>query len=1155
VVVPIHSMVKLRFSKKLGKQLIVALVFVMLSLFGSNSITSVFAGGSCATNPLATCWPCDPSCTANGNVCAETAGWKCYTNPTDVSNVCDWSKAVNTTNCPDGKTCQWAPFTSNVSNSCGNGCIRVNGTGTITPTPTITGNPTTTPSITGEPPITFPPTLTPPMCWPCLGSNTCGEDVPSSKWRQKPKPHTGEQKVCTNNSMQCPTLASCECPSTIQSCTWTEYKNTAPSCTITIDKPSVNRKDNVSPKITLSVQDKDYGDTVQLSGYSVSNYCAKILTTGGTEPQNLVVKAGSDNPNDTTASVVFNVDHINAHGIFTPDPTANNPFRSLCNSTITFEITDVKGDELDATTTRQCSASFRVVNDAPELASNVEIYDLDPVTNVRTSGNLVNGNAIYVASSNVNERPNYCSDPLNANTLECAGAKSPVKTRTNPFDVVYTVRDDNGLKDINYASLWLQKNGEPNYPVQTGGGRRKSVQGIFSDYRTTELNNRFEDDNRFHWITRADFNTNLLTASNPNSNFFGIRTGLTGTGSYVASKRFQVSTFQQWQAQGFPDCLDKSNKCKFPNNVPNSSQALLSTDRNDRGNYTWDVTADTPFNKSQKWVCYDTDLTTKLVDNCDGTCAACIRRSPSSASNGVEQVDANTLRFRFQLQVNDRMLEGNYSLRLTADDKVGSRLNNSSNEWVAVRRNGVVCAAGNCANGNNLDIYLDKTAPDATISFQQGTGDELRAVVTGLNDFTEGSGVAGKYGLVMMRQTEAGTKEFLKTRTGCTLDGSANSVNCAAAGIAEGYTFSGVGLQGGDIVSAYVCIYDRAGNGACKKDKYQAYTVQDNWVKTSLGTIYSNSQVGSNRALKVQLPSAPNDRSKAAKTGVNQPSLTYNSYVDQKYTLLTGMFITGAQAAGVQGGNSDQFPSGFQGAYRNLTSNSWLRVGITDTTSVTDWYARTLALANFNCPNLGSNCVRFTAGDKNQFAAQLADASAAFKIITVNANMTIDFATISCRNNTLIFVPTGINVAISSQLVKATGTDNCVFVIADGGKLSILDNETQQFEKDNSPSTEKDVDIDIFQASIIAEGTFETVKGNKGADEKFDQLQIHGFVFSRKTTPKLGRDLVFSENTKYPSEWLFYDSTVLHNLRDILGTTKYIELKCGTSAHPVCSDK
>jgi hypothetical protein len=169
--------------------------------------------------------------------------------------------------------------------------------------------------------------------------------------------------------------------------------------------------------------------------------------------------------------------------------------------------------------------------------------------------------------------------------------------------------------------------------------------------------------------------------------------------------------------------------------------------------------------------------------------------------------------------------------------------------------------------------------------------------------------------------------------------------------------------------------------------------------------------------------------------------------------------------------------------------------------------------------------------------------------------MTIDFATISCRNNTLIFVPTGINVAISSQLVKATGTDNCVFVIADGGKLSILDNETQQFEKDNSPSTEKDVDIDIFQASIIAEGTFETVKGNKGADEKFDQLQIHGFVFSRKTTPKLGRDLVFSENTKYPSEWLFYDSTVLHNLRDILGTTKYIELKCGTSAHPVCSDK
>jgi hypothetical protein len=894
---------------------------------------------------------------------------------------------------------------------------------------------------------------------------------------------------------------------------------------------------------------------IQISGYSVSNYCAKILTTGGTEPQNLTVKAGSNTPGDTSASVTLNVDHLNAHGIFTPAPNQNNPYRSICDATVTIEITDLKGDASDSTVTRQCSASFRVINDAPEQGSTFEIYDNEPEAAARTGGNLISGNKIYVASSPISERPSYCSNPLNSANLECTGSKTPVKTRTNPFEAVLTVRDDNGLKDINYATIWLQKNGEPEYPVQTAGGRRRSVQGIFSDYRNTELNSLANDLNKNHWLTRADINTNLLS---PNTNFYGIRFNSDGTGSYNVARRFQTSSFQDWQAQGFPDCLDTANKCKTPNRVPLVSRNIFTTDRSVKSNYTWDVTEDNAFNKSQRWVCYDTNLTTRLVDNCDGTCAACIRRTPGTGS-GVSQVDANTLKFRFQIQVNDRMLEGNYSLRVTADDKVGSRLNNMTNEWGAVRSNGNICA-GNCANGNNLDIIVDKTPPDLTVSFEQGTGDELTAVVTGLNDSTEGSGVAGKYGLVMMRQTESGTREFLKTSGGCALDGSANSVNCAAAGIVEGYRFSGAGLQGGDIVSAYVCIYDNAGNGACKKDKYQAYTVQDNWVKTSLGTVYSSTGSSNNAAFKLQIPSAPNDRSKAAKMGMNQPSLVYGNYSIQRYTLLTGMFITGAQAAGVQGGNSDQFPSGFDTAYRNLISNPWIKTTITDTTTVSDWYARTLALANFNCPNLGTDCVRFTAANRDQFAAHLSDSSAKYKIITLQSSMVgtqggINQSTVSCRNNSLIFVPSGINIEISSQLIKATGIDNCIFIVADGGKLAILDNETQEFEKDNTPSTEKDVDIDLFQASIIAEGTFETVKGTKGADNKFDQLQIHGFVFSRRNTPKLGRDLVFSENTKYPSEWLFYDSSVLENLRGIVGATKFMELKCGTSAHPVCSDK
>jgi hypothetical protein len=48
--------------------------------------------------------------------------------------------------------------------------------------------------------------------------------------------------------------------------------------------------------------------------------------------------------------------------------------------------------------------------------------------------------------------------------------------------------------------------------------------------------------------------------------------------------------------------------------------------------------------------------------------------------------------------------------------------------------------------------------------------------------------------------------------------------------------------------------------------------------------------------------------------------------------------------------------------------------------------------------------------------------------------------------------------------------------------------------------------------------------------------------------------LVFSENRQLPSEWIIYDAQVNEGLRKLLGVSRYSELKCGASSHPVCEE-
>jgi hypothetical protein len=893
--------------------------------------------------------------------------------------------------------------------------------------------------------------------------------------------------------------------------------------------------------MTLSVSDSDYGDTVEITGYRVENHCALIRTTGGTSLSNgIVVKPGTAQGNEISSfSTNFVVNQQIAHGVFTGNP-------SLCQARVVIEVRDRIGEAGDTQDVAQCTANFTVRNEAPQLGA-VEMYDRDPVTSLRRSGNLVNGSsAVWLSSQDFNSRPAQCNSPVDVdgNPVTDCDPETPIRTKTNPFEFFFTVSDANGAKDINYGGIWIQRNDIPGganapvYPVVSNTAR-SSFTAMYSDY-----SDRFIA-NGFHWITRADHNANLATGTN---RFSGMRLG--GGGSGNSSSGLRSSLYREWQSVGFPDCLETSYGCQNTN-VPSASQSGFNGNGADYHNYLWDVVSNTT-----NYICYDNTFSPRVTSNCDQSCAACVRRSQTSA---IQQVDANTMRFGFEIQVNEPMAEGRYAVLLMADDKVGVGLN-SGPQWASFTRSGAYCSG---CGANQFVLGIDKSFPTYTTRFREGIGDEIYADVANISDNLSGYG--GLYRIVYYKQDPEGTRSFLtNSALTCQFNG---QQNCYTGPTPQsGFTFVGYGVRGKDLVRAYVCLYDVAGNGGCRPDDMNPpFVAQSNWMKTSMGSIYSNNNPESANAFSIQMPSnPPNTDQSLADDILYAPYFNSNLH---DYSFVNGAYISAATAPGVSGGQSGQ-QGGLQGYYRQLTAgNLFNRSGLIDNSGTRigsgGWYARLLSISNFNCPSLrnvgttlpsgvNSECHTFNETSPAMLQSRLSDATSKNKITILTLptgsvhNINTDLV---CKNTNIVFIASG-TLAINSQLRKSrTGLspDVCLFVVNDGATLQIGDQADNQ-------SLSGTTEIDRFEGSVVADGNFITPLGSRGSNGKFDQLQIHGFVYASKVTPLFQRDLVFSENRQLPSEWIIYDAQVNEGLRKLLGVSRYSELKCGASSHPVCEE-
>lgn len=1113
-------------------------VLITAAIIGSISLLS-FVPTVDANVMLTQC----AACNNIGNTCVEISGYQCASQAVIQATCGGVAPGYEDYWCfrKNGEDYYCAALVNISDKACGNRCIRVTrksggggGGGTPTSPPPVTTPWPSTPPPTYWPTPTPPPP--PPYCTPEQGYNTCQPSEAPTKFRTRPVSYSCEIKTAYPGGWQCSSQSPCSCGSSISYSSYVRYYNNSPSCSISLDRTSVTRED-APINMNLTVTDADYGDTVEITGYRVENHCALIRTTGGASLSNgIVVKLGSDSPGYTMQNNQFVINQQIAHGVYTGNP-------SLCQARVVIEIRDRIGEAGDTQDIAQCSATFTVRNEAPQL-TGVELYDRDPVNSLRRPGNLVNGSAaVWVSSQDFNARPAQCNSPVDVdgNPPTDCDPETPIVTKTNPFEFFFTVRDGNGARDINYGGIWLQRSDIPNganapvYPVVSGGSRT-SITAMYSDYSDRFISNGF------HWITRADLNANLATGTN---RFSGMRIGGSGTGN--SSSPFRSSLYREWQIAGFPDCLETSYGCQT-SNIPPSSQGGFGGNAGNYHDYLWDVVSNT-----NNYICYDNSLSPRVTSTCDNSCAACIRRSQT---NAIQQVDNNTVKFGFEIQANETLGEGRYSILLMADDKVGVGLN-AGPQWGAFTRNGAYCT--NCG-ANQFVLGIDKSFPTYTTRFREGIGDEIYADVANITDNL--SGYAGLYRIIYYKQDPEGIRTFL-TNAGlnCQYNG---QQNCYTGPTPQsGFTFLGYGVRGKDIVHAYVCLYDVAGNGGCRRDDMNPeFVAQANWMKTSMGSIYSNVSSSSASAFSVQMPSnPPNTDQSLADDILYAPYFNSNLH---DYSFTNSAYISAAIAPGISGGQQNQ-QGGVQGFYRRLdAAHLFNRTGIIDNSGTRigsgGWYARILSIANYNCPglrNLGTTselgvnnrCHTFTESSASMLQGRLGDASSQNKIIILNLpngiqNVNTD---LTCRNTNIIFIASG-TLAINGQLRKSRAglaSDACVFVVNEGATLQIGDLPESQ-------SLAGTTEIDRFEAGVIADGNFITELGTRGSNGKFDQLQIHGFVYAAKTTPLFLRDLVFSENRQLPSEWIIYDAQMNDALRSLLGVSRYSDLRCGASSHPVC---
>ena len=509
---------------------------------------------------------------------------------------------------------------------------------------------------------------------------------------------------------------------------------------------------------------------------------------------------------------------------------------------------------------------------------------------------------------------------------------------------------------------------------------------------------------------------------------------------------------------------------------------------------------------------------------------------------------------------------------------------------------------------NNVNFLVDNTLPQLNPVLSAYDADilEFKVSVTDNNKLPTNKGPAFFAPYVFVQKRD-GTKYFLnlvdpKTMTptdfkvdgtifGNTLAYNGNLVNISSLlkttvgnnGHKQTITMyisgpEGLELSGGDKIYYGVCVYDVAGNIKCTQDDLCSPPppeppggIGNNWIKTSLNNVYSK---GGFEGLP-DYHQLLNIREYPVLGKNNKVKGLFENYLEpfrsSRATLGNFSMVLNTNGFG-------DIVWGYNGHFFDASQPEFgfkqRRIDVDPRT-----YNYMAELAKDRCVSMPDSCWT-TVIDGNQgdatdsFRQAIENLANTYKVIYVkNANVNID-GTLKCKNANLIFVENS-TVKIRGEVVKskvvnntnlspfADYTEGCLFVLADGADNKIiLDDDPKQsatiigevWNKTGKDST----DTDFMQLAVIAFGSNEgqvTIKQTPRKNYKYngvyDALIIHGFIYARGV-PIFERDLVFADNTRFPSEWIIFDPSLLELYEPLLGKYKIQTFKCGVNNHPWC---
>ncbi len=1003
----------------------------------------------------------------------------------------------------------------------------------------------------------------------------CPPGIPGTKYMTRPVV-TGHGVSCNGGGCDGQSYA---CPP--------QFLNNAPTCAILPGTIELNRED-LPKQFTLSVTDQDYGDAVDVTAVEVVdtagnlNSCIRVTSVAG---GSLIgpIKAGSNNASDITKATPFLVDAREAHGIYQRDP---NSGASICSGILKVEVKDLDSDLGGADTSDKftCSVNVKVTNQAPQLKA-VSLFDKDNDQNLRESGNLINGvnTSINVGSSFQTAeklRASYCNEPLSIlDPIRCpGGGEKYLRTRHNPLLFEFTVSDANGSDDIMQAGVWLQYQQAgtnvnianlPPVAPNPNPTARYSFQALYSEKESKNIAGQF------YFISRGCLSSacgQLNLATSAKQIFSGLAL-INGLGSYAGdgtkignllNGKQQIATTNEWHQKGFPDCL-QTDSCTGAN-IPTVATSLATANAAAKSNYAWAVGSD-----DTHLLCYPSNSNVPTVIQastpvvCPANCAACIKRE------GVAQTgNANEMKFSFGIYFNDKdagqgMVEGKYSLLVSALDKVGvpiaSVTGKGDEGWTRFDKAGNVCAGASCAANTDFALLYDPIPPKVTFDKWVASASQLDTITaTGLvSDNAGGSGVAGISNRFIARQTTLDGEPLDERAWAKKVDGVTEfngSQDHDATFRGGAITMLGKGLVPEESIIAGACAYDFAGNMSCGRNSNE-YVFLSAWLKTSFGDIYSSKSGSSPFAYTIPtnttINALINTDNTSKKDAIKSPNIDiYAPYTEQIFTAGTGIVLTGASSTmGLSGGyvaagSTVSLPLGFKGNYRNgneATKNNLFAVSPLTLGSEFD---RTRSTAILNCDLLNES----TPGTC-QTSGSIADVSSTAAKIKLLSTGTTTINTLVCNQVNIIFVSG--TVTVTGNVTKADKTSGCIFVLSSGSSLVIDDISSNQ--RTASPDGKGSPYVDRFEAAIVA-ANGATIKSRKPfvkPSGTVDRLEITGWVYAADSVPQFLRSLAPVDNRRYPSEWIVYDATLLDLFRPILGIEKTIDLTCGTSKHVLCT--